>query len=110
MLNLFQTHNHTTNYNLGPILGGRPSHRFEAYARAFAGCGDRTSLTYRWSYARMYESLAGKSHESDEKFKKIYHDHPHAIIGTTCRLEPLDPSKHLNDLWEITSGNPYNEH
>ena len=104
-----QTHT-ITNYDLGPILGGRPSHRFEAYARAFAGCGNRTSLTYRWSYARMYESLAGKSHESDEKFKKIYHDHPHAIIGTTCRLEPLDSSKQLNDLWDITSGNPYNEH
>ena len=101
---------HTSNYDLGPILGGRPSHRFEAYARAFAGCGNRASLTYRWSYARMYESLAGKSHESDEKFKKIYHDHPHAIIGTACRLEPLDSSKHLNDLWDITSGNPYNEH
>ena len=91
-------------------MGGRPNHRFEAYARAFAGCGNHTSLTYRWSYARTYESIAGASHESDDKFKKLYHNHPHAIIGRTCRLEPLDGTKHLNELYEITSGDAYKEH
>lgn len=94
----------------GTILGGQPSHRFEAYARAFAGCGNRTSLAYRWSYARMYESMAGKSHESDEQFKALFQSHPHGIIGRSCRLEPLDADSHSNDLWEITSGNPYKEH
>jgi len=94
----------------GPILGGRPSHRFEAYARAYAGCGNRTSLAYRWSYARAYESMAGKSHESDETFKSLFRDRPHDIIGRTCRLEPLDADRHANDLWEITSGNAYKEH
>lgn len=98
------------NKQSGPILGGRPSHRFEAYARAFAGCGNRTSLTYRWSHSRMYESMAGQSHESDEKFKKLFQNHPNAVIGRTCRLEPLDADRHLNDLWEITSGNAYKEH
>mmetsp|Transcript_5361 Transcript_5361/g.12179 ORF Transcript_5361/g.12179 Transcript_5361/m.12179 type:complete len:459 (+) Transcript_5361:122-1498(+) len=93
----------------GAILGGRPSHRFEAYARAFAGCGNRTSLTYRWSYARMYESMAGKSHETDEQFKALFQNSPHGIIGRSCRLEPLGAG-HLNDLWEITSGQPYKEH
>ena len=58
----------------------------------------------------MYESIAGASHESDEKFKTLYHNHPHAIIGRTCRLEPLDGTKHLNELYAITSGNAYKEH
>lgn len=94
----------------GEILGGRPNHRFEAYARAFAGCGSRASLRYRWSYARTYESMAGKSHESDEKFKNLFQKQPHSIIGRTCRLEPLDADSHLKGLWEITSGEAYKEH
>ena len=89
----------------GPILGGRPYHRFEAYARAFAGCGDRSSLSYRYSYARTYESLAGKSHESDERYSSLRRDRPHDIIGRTVRLEPLDVARHSRDLWEATSGN-----
>ena len=104
-------HLHNTNKsNTGPILGGSPSHRFEAYARAFAGCGNRTSLPYRFSYSRMYESLARKTHESDVKFKELYQKHPHDIIGRTCRLSPLNTDMHLNDLWEITSGNAYKEY
>jgi RimJ/RimL family protein N-acetyltransferase len=94
----------------GAILGGRPNHRFEAYARAYAGCGSHTSLKYRWSYARMYESMAGKSHESEERFQKLYKERPHDIIGKTCRLEPLLGSRHCQELWEITSGNACNEH
>ena len=58
----------------------------------------------------MYESMSGKTHNSDEKFKALYEKHPHAIIGHTCRLEALDATQHLNDLWEITSGNTYKEH
>lgn len=94
----------------GPILGGRPNHRFEAYARAYAGCGSHTALSYRWSYARMYESMAGKSHESDERFTSLYQERPHDIIGKTCRLEPLLASRHSKELWEITSGNAWKEH
>ncbi|KAL7496717.1 hypothetical protein ACHAWT_007273 [Skeletonema menzelii] len=94
----------------GAILGGRPNHRFEAYARAFAGCGSHTTLNYRWSYARMYENMAGKSHESEERFQTLYKERPHDIIGKTCRLEPLLGSRHCKELWEITSGNACNEH
>lgn len=94
----------------GPILGGRPDHRSEAYARAYAGCGSRTTLHYRWSYARLYESLACKSHESDERYSKLYTDRPHDIVGRTVRLEPLDRMRHLNALWEVTSGNAHGEH
>jgi len=94
----------------GPILGGRPNHRFEAYARAFAGCGTHTSLPYRWSYARMYEGLAGKSHESDDAFRALYDKRPHDVVGRTCRLEALEEQRHLNNLWEITSGNAVGEH
>ncbi len=94
----------------GAILGGRPNHRFEAYARAFAGCGSHTSLQYRWSYARMYESMAGKSHESDERYATLYKERPQDVIGKTCRLEPLLRSRHAKELWEITSGNACNEH
>mmetsp|Transcript_24690 Transcript_24690/g.53507 ORF Transcript_24690/g.53507 Transcript_24690/m.53507 type:complete len:461 (-) Transcript_24690:223-1605(-) len=93
----------------GPILGGRPDHRFEAYARAFAGCGNRTSMKHRWSYARMYELMAGTSHDADEKFKEIFKNHPNAIVGRTCRLEPLTES-HSRELWRITSGSAVNEH
>lgn len=96
--------------NIGPILGGRPNHRFEAYARAFAGCGTHTSLPYRWSYARMYEGLAGKSHESDDAFRALYDKRPHDVVGRTCRLEALEEQRHLNNLWEITSGNAVGEH
>jgi len=94
----------------GPILGGQPSHRHEAYARAFAGCGNRTALTYRWSYARMYESMAGKSYETDKHFKAHFENRPCDIVGRTCRLEPLDADCHLKDMFEITSGVALNEH
>mmetsp|Transcript_15568 Transcript_15568/g.31689 ORF Transcript_15568/g.31689 Transcript_15568/m.31689 type:complete len:480 (-) Transcript_15568:240-1679(-) len=93
----------------GPILGGRPNHRFEAYARAFASCGTRTSLPYRWSYSRMYESLAGKSHESDDHYSTLFQKRPRDIIGRTVRLEALEEDRHLNNLWETTSGKPFKE-
>ena len=94
----------------GPILGGRPDHRCEAYARAYAGCGSHTTLPYRWSYARFYESLSSKSHECDERYAKLYKERPMDIIGRTVRLEPLDRNRHLKSLWEITSGNAHGEH
>jgi RimJ/RimL family protein N-acetyltransferase len=58
----------------------------------------------------LYESLAGKSHEADEKFKALFQNRPHDIIGRTCRLEALEGGRHLNNLWEITSGQSYKEH
>lgn len=94
----------------GPILGGRPDSRFESYARAFAGCGDRPSHAYRWSYARMYESLACKSYGTDDQFKEHFESRPQDIIGRTVRLEPLEEDRHLATLWDITSGRSNNEH
>lgn len=58
----------------------------------------------------MLESLAGKTHESDDRFKSLFETRPNDIIGRTCRLEPLEADRHLNTFWEITSGNPYKEH
>ena len=53
----------------------------------------------------MYESLAGKSHESDERYSSLHRDRPHDIVGRTVRLEPLDAGRHSGELWEVTSGN-----
>lgn len=58
----------------------------------------------------MYESMAGTSHESEERFTTLYKERPHDIIGKTCRLEPLLASRHSKELWDITSGNACNEH
>lgn len=58
----------------------------------------------------MVESLAGKSHESDDKFKTLFSDRPNDIFGRTVRLEPLEAKRHLNEFWEITSGFAYKEH
>lgn len=58
----------------------------------------------------MYETMAGKSHESDERFKSLFADRPHDIIGRAVRLEALESGRHLKDLWEITSGNAFGEH
>ena len=94
----------------GPILGGRPEHRFEAYSRAFAGGGARTSRAHRWSCARLYEALAGASHEADDAFRAHFHKRPRDLVGRTCRLEGLDAGRHARDLWEITSGQACHEH
>jgi RimJ/RimL family protein N-acetyltransferase len=88
----------------GAILGGLPEARFESYARAYAGCGERTSLWYRWSYARMYESLCGKSHESEERYKKLWKERGGDIIGARVRLELLEKNRHAAEFYEITSG------
>ena len=58
----------------------------------------------------MYETMAGKSHESDDRFKTLFQNRPHDIVGRTVRLEPLEAGRHLNDMWGITSGNAYKEH
>lgn len=57
----------------------------------------------------MYESLAGKSHESDDHYSTLFQKRPHDIIGRTVRLEALEEDRHLNILWETTSGKPFKE-
>jgi RimJ/RimL family protein N-acetyltransferase len=88
----------------GAILGGLPEARFESYARAYAGCGERTALHYRWSYARMYENLCGKSHESEERYKKLWKERGGDLIGALVRLELLEGDRHARELYQITSG------
>jgi hypothetical protein len=52
----------------------------------------------------MYESLAGGSHESDERYSSLHRERPHDVVGRTVRLEPLDADRHSAGLWEATSG------
>lgn len=108
------THNYNQNYRRayrrcqdkpgGPILGGLPDARFESYARAYAGCGDRTSLPYRWSYARLYENACGKSHESEERYADLWKKRGSDLTGVTIRLEALEKDRHGFEFYEITSG------
>lgn len=87
-------------------MSGRPEARFEAYARGFAACGPYTSLVYRRSYGRTYESICCASIKSDDKYVELFNDRPYDIIGRHTRLEALEASRHLNDLHKITSGGP----
>lgn len=87
----------------GPILGGLPEARFESYARAYAGCGDRTVSHYRWSYARMYENLCGRSHESEDRYGKLWKERGSDVIGAKVRLEALE-KRHAQEFYEVTNG------
>ena len=88
----------------GPILGGLPESRFESYARAYAGCGDRTALHYRWSYARMYENLCGRSHESEARYGTLWKERGSDVMGVKVRLEVLEKGRHAKEFYAITNG------
>jgi len=88
----------------GPAISGRPESRFEAYARAFAGCGNYTQRSYRRSYARVYEAVSCQNHDTDDKYSKLFQERPQDIIGKSVRLEALDVERHLNALYQATSG------
>ena len=90
----------------GAALSGRPEARFEAYARAYASCGPYTTTAYRRSYARIYESLACATHKSDDKYNELWEKRPEDLIGKYVRLEALQVDRHLNALYEVTSGQP----
>lgn len=90
-------------------MAGRPEARFEAYARAFAGCGNYTNLSYRRSYARLYEALACHSHDADDKYATLFKTRPQDIVGKFVRLEPLETERHLDTLFQLTSGQGDNE-
>jgi len=91
----------------GAIMTGHPEARFEAYARAHAGCGIHTSLSYRRSYARMYEAISCTNHTTFQKFEDLYTSRPMDITGRTVRLEPIDVTRHAKSLHDITSGAIY---
>jgi RimJ/RimL family protein N-acetyltransferase len=94
-------------------LPGRPEARFECYARAYAGCGPFTTKAYRRSYGRIYEALCCKNHLVNDKYNKLFQERPFDIIGRHVRLEALDVTRHLEDLYLLLSGvsafenNPY---
>lgn len=91
---------------LGAVLTGRPEARYEAYARAYASCGDQTDLSYRRSYARLYESVCCASLSSDDKFSTLYKERPQDVIGKFVRLEPLDANRHLKAVHAVSNGDP----
>jgi RimJ/RimL family protein N-acetyltransferase len=88
----------------GPVLSGRPEARFEAYARAYAGCGLHTKLNYRRSYARLYESVSCATLAAEEKFRKLWMERPQDIVGRSVRLEALEVDRHLQAVYDLTSG------
>ena len=90
----------------GPTLVGRPEARYEAFARAYAGCGDQTTLSYRRSYARLYETVCCENLSSDEKFSNLYRRRPQDIVGKWVRLEALESKRHLEAVHSVTNGNP----
>ena len=96
-------------YSLGPVLSGVPEARYEAYARAFAGCGVDTSAAYRRSYARMYEAVAASNHGNEKKYREDWFERPGDIIGRMIRLEPLNVKRHLQPFFDMTSGYVYKE-
>jgi len=93
-----------TLFRTGSVLAGKPEARFEAYARAFAGCGPYTALPYRRSYARLYESNACESQQSDDKYVKHFETRPADIMGRFVRLEALEIDRHALPFHEMTSG------
>mmetsp|Transcript_7204 Transcript_7204/g.8208 ORF Transcript_7204/g.8208 Transcript_7204/m.8208 type:complete len:506 (-) Transcript_7204:181-1698(-) len=93
----------------GPILSGVPESRFEAYARAYAGCGIHTNVPYRRSYARIYESVAAGTHSNEKKYGEQWLERPGDIVGRMIRLEPLDVDRHLEKFFIMTNGDVYKE-
>lgn len=89
----------------GATLSGRPEARFEAYARAYAGCGIHTSTDYRRSYARLYEATVCKTVETDQHWQAHFERRPQDVIGRTVLLQALDDQEHGEKIHAITCGN-----
>lgn len=94
----------------GAIISGRPEARFEAYARAYAGCGPYTANWYRCSYGRVYEAVACQNHTTDITYEQLFRERPYDIVGKHARLEALDPERHSTPLFAVTCGDPIFEH
>jgi hypothetical protein len=105
----FVSHTYLCSYVSGPVLSGVPEARYEAYARAFAGCGNHTSVAYRRSYGRMYEAVAAANHGNEKKYREHWSKRPGDIIGRMVRLEPLDVERHLQPFYDMTSGDVYQQ-
>eukprot|EP00554_Chaetoceros_debilis_P007007 CAMPEP_0194075286 /NCGR_PEP_ID=MMETSP0149-20130528/2326_1 /TAXON_ID=122233 /ORGANISM="Chaetoceros debilis, Strain MM31A-1" /LENGTH=485 /DNA_ID=CAMNT_0038755723 /DNA_START=45 /DNA_END=1502 /DNA_ORIENTATION=- len=93
----------------GPAITGEPEARYEAYARAYAGCGTHTSASYRRSYARMYEAVACVGHANEAKYRNDWLERPQDIVGRNVRLEALDADRHLKEFFAMTCGDVYRQ-
>ncbi len=89
------------------MLSGRPEARFEAFARSYAGCGDHVALSYRRSYARMYEQICCENHSTDDEYGAMYKSNPETVVGKYLWLEGLDATRHLDKVFAATSGDMY---
>lgn len=89
---------------IGTVLSGRPEARYEAYARAYAGCGPYTTHAYKCSYARVCEALACGSHENNDVHNALFDERPYDVLGKYVRLETLDVKRHASDLFQVTAG------
>ena len=65
-----------------------------------------TALSYRRSYARLYETVSCDTLSSDDKFSDLYKERPQDIIGKWVRLEPLEKKRHLKAVHAVTNGDP----
>ena len=63
-------------------------------------------MSYRRSYARLYESVCCDTLSSDDKYSTLYKNRPQDIIGKWVRLEPLEGKRHLNAVFAVTNGDP----
>ena len=91
------------------MLSGVPEARYEAYARAYAGCGVNASTAYKVSYARMYEAVATSNHSCEKKYREHWLERPGDIFGRLVRLEPLEVKRHLEPFHDMTCGDVYKE-
>lgn len=100
-------HSHLWSKYLGAVIPGKPEAHYEAFARAYAGCGDSTSLAYRRSYARLYETISCANDKSEGKFSNLYDKRPEALVGQAVRLEALDAKAHGKSIFAATGGDMY---
>lgn len=88
-------------------IPGHPEALFEAYARAYAGCGTHPKTSYRRSYARVYQMVSCKNSATVDFYEKLFVERPYDLVGRTIRLEPLQADRHVKGLYKVTSGEQY---
>jgi RimJ/RimL family protein N-acetyltransferase len=109
MIHFLQMYLYNQHPSTGETISGQPEARFEAYARAYAGCGVYSSPAYRRSYARLYEAISCVNHATENKYRQHWLERPGDMVGRTIRLEPLEADRHLENLFSMTCGDTYKE-
>jgi RimJ/RimL family protein N-acetyltransferase len=54
----------------------------------------------------MYESICCASHSEDDKYQQLFKTRPEDIVGRHVRLEALQIERHLQVVFDVTSGEP----